>query len=328
MLALTTLPAHCAGDLWTEDFEAAKTSATKGKKDLLMDFTGSDWCGWCIKLREEVFDTAEFKAEAPKNFVMVELDYPQNKEQSDQIKAQNEKLRDKFHIEGYPTIILADAEGRPYAKTGYQEGGPKEYLKHLAELRSVREKRDAALEKAAKAEGLEKAKLLVDALKGIDSELVDNFYDSLMQEVISLDKEDTLGMKKKQEFQKAYAELQTKLEELHDGKKFTEFGKAIDDFITTHKLEGEQKQMALYNKLAIFGPDRLDDAEKLVNELIKLGADTSIGENAKMILEQIKEMRAQVGKSKGAGAEGTPGEEPADKPEKKGEESKKESEEK
>src|SRR6185369_16163584 len=93
--------------------------------------TGSDWCGWCIKLRGEVFDLDPFKAAAPKKFVLVELDYPRQKELPAELKAQNEKLQQEYKIQGFPTIYVMDAEGKPVAKTGYQAGGPEKYLEHL-----------------------------------------------------------------------------------------------------------------------------------------------------------------------------------------------------
>jgi thioredoxin-related protein len=102
-----------AAEGWTEDFDKAKETAAKDGKDLLIDFTGSDWCGWCIKLQKEVFTKDGFKSTAPKNFVLVELDFPQQKEQSKELKERNAKLQEEFGIEGFPTIILADAKRRP-----------------------------------------------------------------------------------------------------------------------------------------------------------------------------------------------------------------------
>ena len=112
--------AFAAGDLWVNDFEKAKKTAAAEGKDLLMDFTGSDWCGWCIKLRKEVFDLEAFKTAAPKNFVLVEIDFPQNTgKMTKETQEQNARLQQQFGVRGYPSIILADAQGRPYAQTGY-----------------------------------------------------------------------------------------------------------------------------------------------------------------------------------------------------------------
>jgi len=122
-----------AADVWLTDLDEGMKVAKAEKKAILVDFTGSDWCGWCIRLKKEVFDQKEFAA-ATKDFVLVELDYPQRKKQSDEVKAKNKALSEKFGIEGFPTILLLDAEGAPFAQTGYQEGGPVKYLAHLAEL--------------------------------------------------------------------------------------------------------------------------------------------------------------------------------------------------
>src|SRR4026208_468233 len=80
---------------WINDVPAAKATAKKESKLVMMDFTGSDWCGWCIKLDKEVFSTPEFKEYAAKNVVLVELDFPRSKEQSAQLKKANAELKEK-----------------------------------------------------------------------------------------------------------------------------------------------------------------------------------------------------------------------------------------
>ncbi len=133
LVLLASLPSLFAADAWLTDLEAAKKQAAAEKKDILVDFTGSDWCGWCIRLKKEVFDQPEF-AEASKKFVLVELDFPRGKKQSPELKAKNEALSKQFAIAGFPTILLLDAQGQVYAQTGYQEGGAKQYLAHLDTL--------------------------------------------------------------------------------------------------------------------------------------------------------------------------------------------------
>ena len=130
---LATLPSLFAADTWLTDLDAAKKQAAAEKKDILVDFTGSDWCGWCIRLKKEVFDQPEF-AEASKKFVLVEIDFPRGKKQPPEVKAKNEALSKQYAIAGFPTILLLDAQGEVYAQTGYQEGGAKKYLEHLGTL--------------------------------------------------------------------------------------------------------------------------------------------------------------------------------------------------
>ncbi|GAA5127890.1 thioredoxin family protein [Luteolibacter yonseiensis] len=120
---------------WETDYEVAKKRAKDEKKDILVDFTGSDWCGWCIKLKKEVFDKPEFQEYAKKHLVMLELDFPRKKQLPAKEKEQNEKLSQEFQIEGFPTILLLKASGREIARTGYQEGGPEKYIEHLKGLK-------------------------------------------------------------------------------------------------------------------------------------------------------------------------------------------------
>lgn len=95
---------------------------------ILTDFTGSDWCGWCIKLKNEVFNTAEFKAWAKENVILLEIDFPQGKPQSEETKKQNAELQAKYNIEGYPTILFLTVDGEKVAEMGYMKGGPKAWI--------------------------------------------------------------------------------------------------------------------------------------------------------------------------------------------------------
>ena len=115
-------------DPWLTDWKVALERAKKERKPILADFTGSDWCGYCIKLKDEVFSTAEFKEWAEKNVILVEVDFPKQKEQSAALKAQNQELQTKYRIQGYPTVLFLDAKGKELGKSGYRKGGPEAWL--------------------------------------------------------------------------------------------------------------------------------------------------------------------------------------------------------
>lgn len=119
---------------WLTDFEAAQSVAKSEGKPLLLDFTGSDWCIWCIRLKDEVFTREAFTDYADAEVVLVELDFPRKKEQSDEVKAQNAALAKKYGVRGFPTIVLLSPEGDLIGKTGYRKGGPEAYVEHLKEL--------------------------------------------------------------------------------------------------------------------------------------------------------------------------------------------------
>ncbi len=139
LILLATLALMPAADdpKWFTDLPTAVAEATKAKKPLLVDFTGSDWCGWCVRLKKEVFDTAEFKTWAAEKVVLVEIDFPQGKPQTDAEKKANQALAEKHGIQGFPTIILLDSTGtQKLGELGYMQGGPKAWTaeadKHLA----------------------------------------------------------------------------------------------------------------------------------------------------------------------------------------------------
>jgi protein disulfide-isomerase len=133
LLILSAATVSAAGG-WDDDYEKAIARAKTEKKLVLLDFTGSDWCGWCIKLEKEVFSKPEFKTYAKENLVLVEVDFPQGKRQSAKLKAQNEKLQKEFGIQGYPTLIVLNSEGKKVAQLGYEEGGPNPFVAKLKEL--------------------------------------------------------------------------------------------------------------------------------------------------------------------------------------------------
>lgn len=121
---------------WHTDLTKATDISIKENKPLFLFFTGSDWCGWCIRLQNEVFKTPEFIAWAKKNVVLVELDFPKRKEQADAIKMQNAQLQQQLQVRGYPTVWFVSAAKTANAKvnlnalgsTGYVAGGPKVWI--------------------------------------------------------------------------------------------------------------------------------------------------------------------------------------------------------
>lgn len=121
---------------WYTDVKEAVKVSNKQKKPLMLFFTGSDWCGWCIRLQNEVLKTPEFSKWANENVILVELDYPRRVEQSAEIKKQNNELQHAFGIQGFPTVYFAkgtvNKEGKVnfegLGNTGYVAGGPTAWL--------------------------------------------------------------------------------------------------------------------------------------------------------------------------------------------------------
>ena len=118
-LSVSSAARAAEGSQWFEDKLAdAQAKAKELKKPLLIDFTGSDWCGFCIKLDKEVFATAEFAEWAKENVVLLKLDFPARKEQAAEIKKQNKELQAKYGVRGFPTVLFLDPEGKELGRIG------------------------------------------------------------------------------------------------------------------------------------------------------------------------------------------------------------------
>ena len=123
-----------AGDGWMTDFKAALAEAKQQEKPILVDFTGSDWCGWCIRLDKKVFSKDAFLEFASDELILVEIDFPRGEKQPELLRAQNEQLMAKYGVLGFPTILLLDSNGQTIGKTGYRPGGPEAYVEHIKEM--------------------------------------------------------------------------------------------------------------------------------------------------------------------------------------------------
>jgi thioredoxin-related protein len=117
---------------WTTDYAKAVEQARTDDKAILLDFTGSDWCPWCMKMKKEALDTPMFKQYAERNLVLVEVDFPHNKTQSGKVIAQNQNLSQKYHASAFPTFVIVSKTGTELGRQeGYLEGGPKAFIAEL-----------------------------------------------------------------------------------------------------------------------------------------------------------------------------------------------------
>ncbi len=131
-LLVATVALNAAELEWMTDFAKAKEKARAEKKLVLMNFTGSDWCGFCIKQEKESFATPEFRTYARQNLVLLMLDFPRKKEISTEQREANTKLRDQFKVRGFPTLVILDPDGKEADRqVGYGGGGPKPLIAKL-----------------------------------------------------------------------------------------------------------------------------------------------------------------------------------------------------
>lgn len=289
---------HAGGEGWTSDFDAAKARAAKEGKDLLIDFTGSDWCGWCIKLDKEVFQHDEFKAGVKDKFVLVELDFPRDKSKIDKAtQQQNKELGKTYAVRGYPSIMLTNAKGRPYAKTGYRPGGPAAYVKHLDELQAQRAKLDEALAAAAKLKDVAKANTLVVALRSlsISEDLIAAFYGEVVEQIKAADPEDASGYIKGFEQKKRMAEFSKKLNELARENNMEEALKLVDATMQAENFDAELTQRMIMTKATIYAQmERFEDSLAHVDKALDVYPDGPNNEGIKGMRQRLEAAKQRI----------------------------------
>ncbi len=308
LLALATLATATAGGPgWTSDFTAAKKQATAENKDLLLDFTGSDWCGWCIKLDKEVFQQDAFKTGVKDKLVLVDLDFPREPANQAKLsattKVQNDRLREEFKIKGFPSLFLCDASGKPYAQTEYQPGGPEKYVTRLNELMAVHAKRDAAFTAAEKAaSNEEKVKFLVAGLSAMDPGLVDVHYADVVAKITELDKDDRSGfLKGRKETaakEAAVAEVGAKVQEFMQGKvgplmQAKDFDKAyaeVEGYLKANPTLPDDIKVGLTLNIGLPRFVEKGDqvaADKFVDEVIAMFPNHAVAKHGDEIKQQV-----------------------------------------
>ncbi len=315
LLAVTPSLARAADDEpegpktpWVRDIAKAKAQAKAEGKDLLINFTGSDWCGGCLRLDEEVFSTKAFIDTAPKQFVLLFIDFPRSAERKADVvdvKA-NEALHDGYRIGGrFPAVILATADGAPYARAAYKEGGAKAYVSQLEELRQrgVCVKTLLVAGTNASTEQLDQCfrRLAEDRLLGYPG------YAPLLEAAEKADADGALGYRKAIADERArqvageerdrVAKLQPRGQRLSD-----EDWQALHEFLLAVKqLRGVDYQKAVFGTVDwLLKKSRATDARKLLEGAAKHDAAMLTDERTRRfhasLLQRIERREATAGR--------------------------------
>lgn len=296
-LLATALSAYAAPSDWLIDFDAAKKKATEEKKNLLVNFTGSDWCGYCIQLDKEVFRKEAFLDGVKDKFVLVTIDFPEDESKlDDKTRAQNAKLHEKYRIQGFPTILLADAAGRPFAFTGYQEGGEEKYVAHLDDLTAAKAAFDKAATEAAGLEGLEKAGKLVSGLESLELPyfFVTTFYQEEIRLIESLDKEGTLPFLRNLAAEKRFSELEAKVEGLIEDGKIDEAMRVVDAGIADDEFNVDQRQrMAFFKAVVFMETGKFDEALRQIDACRKLSPESEMAQGLDVLINHIEALKQE-----------------------------------
>jgi thioredoxin-related protein len=271
-----------ADDGFGTDVAAAISKAKKENKDIMLLFTGSDWCPPCKKLEVEVFSQPDFVPGVENNFVLVKLDFPKSLELPEDLQKQNEEMASTYGVEGFPTVIMVDTSLKPFAFAGYQEGGAENFIKMMTEAHERRVDRDENLAAAQKQSGGERAQLLDAAISELGEEIVSVYYTDVVEEIVKLDKNNELGLRAK-----------------WNGAADAEMRKVIlaDMLVMSRMAKPEQTMNFIDKVLAEFD---FADSEKLNILQIKLNLarETERTDAATEILDQMIGLDGVVGSTK------------------------------
>lgn len=276
---------------WTADLAAAQTRAAREGHDLLLVFTGSDWCRPCIQLHDEVWSKPAFIEAASRHWELVVIDHPQGKDVIDApTRARNEALRTRFAVNSWPTVFLADAEGRPYARTkDYRPGGPSAWLEQLRALQANKALRDGRRKQADASEGRARAEQIDAALRACGDFLPLAPYAAWIDELIASDPEDEGGFAARWRMQRAADALENELPALAKAGEWQQLVAKIDAFLADHRPSGVVRQKALYwHGVGLLRIDAADKAVTSLEEAVSLGADTEYGARSRQLLERAK----------------------------------------
>ena len=292
---LTSSMALAAESLWQTDFAAAKAKAEKEHKLLLIDFTGSDWCGWCKKLKKEVFSQKLFQEQAPKDFILVELDFPQKTKLAEKLTAQNQALAKSYGISGYPSIILADAKGAELARTGYKAGGPQAYLDHLQGFVKNYKQAQVLKKEAGKLQGIEKARKLDQAISLLVANGSKRTYDDLSDEIIALDKDGKAGLRPKYELPKKISAIESQLKQDKD---FDKAVTALDELVPQAKSVPSLQQRIYLFQAGILIKGKGDKAKGIERLQLtqKAAPDTPTGQQLIKFIARMEKDNSGAGK--------------------------------
>lgn len=266
-----------------DNLDVAKSKAIHAKADLMICFTVRDWSAVCRQFEEHFLKQQEFIDALKSDFVFVQYDLSTEEEDSPGVQ-----LRDQFEISGYPAIVLANAQGMPYAITGFRPDSATRYAEHLQLLKTENRKRQAHLNAAADLSGLERAEHLVNALPDLGEHRTAKFYGDIMREVIELDADDSIGKHEIYRFQLADFSYVQEMRRLDGEYQWMKMVELTNEHIKNLDLTGSLKQAALMNRFDIHR--RQGDLRKMVGtlqEVIEVNPYNPHGRQASEILQSL-----------------------------------------
>ncbi|NNE90917.1 MAG: thioredoxin family protein [Verrucomicrobiales bacterium] len=280
---------------WTQNYEAAVKSAQEQKRPMILLFTASSYVKICEILDRDVLYQTEFTDAVAPSFELVRLEFPRNDPQDPKVKAQNLFLRQAYRIQGYPTLLVTDSEGRPFGMNGYQPVTAADYAKVMNSMLDTLKVRDSKFAEAEKAEGVKKAKLLAEGIPELPGNLLGRYYREQIETVIANDPENTTGVVDAYQRLLADVDYSKEMETLAQDVQWTKMLKRTDQYISDHNLEGVEKQRALMNKVGVYQQLKdLPSSVKILIEIVNINPETDPGKMAAKSLDRIRAQKLEA----------------------------------
>ena len=208
-LGLAAIVAPVMAADWMTDYEAAKTQATEQGKDILVNFTGSDWCGYCIRMRKDVLEQPEFDAYVADKFVLLEIDIPRAPLPQEE-RERRMKLCRQYDVTGFPTFLVLNSAGDVL---GGFTGGRPNVTATAAVLDEARE-RGKQLAAARALSGTDRAKAIYEIYQNFPKNFKKTAV-ALQNEINEYDPQDSLGVQDRVAADKQMQDLMSEVRSYH-----------------------------------------------------------------------------------------------------------------
>lgn len=301
-----------ASEAWSTNPAEAMRQAASQKKGVMLEFTGSDWCGACIMQKKQALSLPKVQEDITRSFIPVELDFPRKKQQDEQTKASLETYKKSYDITGFPTLVFADAQGRPvHTVVGY--ANPDQVMQDAEKAAEALKTQQALTDKlAGQLTDQQRRDTLVQLLKTVPQSSIRTFYKPALEELEKLDPQDVSGIRAKLNRKEL---LNTQRKELADTfrqknvhilaeQKPDEALSIMDGYLKKDGLLPEVKQAVLMQKAnLLMQQNRVNELEQPLKEAVALLPDSFEGKMCARLLEKLPEIKKERGHLK-------PGEEP------------------
>lgn len=280
--------------IWHRDYATAAVEAKSKGKAMFVVFTGTEWIDLCRKFHDEILSQPAFMDAVSSHFVLLKLEYPKDNQLPREEAAQKALLKDAYRVKGFPTVVMTDADGRPFGLNGYQPVTPEVYAAQIASIYAVHALSLAALKEAESLNGVAKSKRLIQGIPDLPGNLAARYYRKEMEMIMAGDPDDTLAVAARYSRLIADVEYSRLMQELSRESKWGEMVSLTDRYILENKLEGEVLQKALLNKAGVQQrQENMAGAIATLEKIIGIEAKSQLGTAAQSQLDELRGIKPE-----------------------------------